>query len=153
MVQSGLYEIKPSVMVRSVYASWLWLLNAAISAADFCKVTLVINSETIKKINTWIRPSGPKLKEKYGGKKKKFARTPEMAAAITAGPKPHTRAVSATAPKKKKNGSRGPAKGREFAASAARTKNRARPYRNAGFSRYKSTPASRWRSPFIVRPF
>jgi hypothetical protein len=66
---------------------------------------------------------------------------------MTAGPKPHIRAVSATAPTKKRNGSLSPATGRKFAASAISTKNSAMPYRSAGFSRYKSRPASRWRSP------
>lgn len=66
-----------------------------------------------------------------------------------AGPKPLILAVRATAPKKKKNGNRCPAIGRKFAANAANTKNSAEPYRSAGFSRYKSRPASRWRSPSI----
>src|SRR5690348_15665678 len=92
----------------------------------------------------------PKRKEKYGGRKKKFARRPESAVAITAGPKPQRRAVKATAAKKKKKGSRCPAMGRKFAANAANTKNSAKPYRSTGFSRYKSRPASRWRSPSIA---
>src|SRR5258707_7210409 len=74
---------------------------------------------------------------------------PESTVAMMAGPNPHSREVSATAPKKKKNGSRCPAMGIKLAVSAANTKNSAKPYRNAGCSRYKSTPANRWRSPCI----
>ena len=137
-------------MVLSVSVSWVWLLIATISAVDFSKATLVINSETIKKRNTWTRLPGPKWKEKYGDRKKKLARMPESKVTMTAGPKPHRRAVSATAAKKKKKGSRSPTMGKKFAANAANTKNSARPYRSAGLSRYKSTPASRCRSPSIA---
>src|SRR5579859_3621887 len=92
---------------------------------------------------------GPKLKEKRGSRKKKFTRMQESRVATTAGPKPEIRAVSATAAKKKKNGKCLPTTGAKFAASAAETKHSARPYRSAGFSRFKSIAASRWRNPSI----
>src|ERR1051326_9274044 len=91
-----------------------------------------------------------KRKERYGVRKKKFTEMPESTVTMTAGPKPQSRAVIATAAKKKKKGRRCPAMGREFAASAAKKKNSAMPYRSTGFSRYKSSPDSRWKSPSIA---